>query len=138
MNFASNFMQRIQPLWLLRLSFGLMYIYSGYDLFYHPKSWLWAVPSWFAEIISPIISIEAFIRLQGVIEFLVALLLLAWFLGKWGVRIAVIFSTLEMAAILLFTGIDPITFRDIGLLGASFALLILLFRERGNGGNQQI
>ena len=132
MNFVSNFLQRLQPLWILRLSFGLMYIYWGYDLFYHPKSWLWAVPSWFTGNVSPIISIEAFIRFQGVVEFLVALLLLAWFSGTWGVRAAAIFSTLEMAAILLFSGIDAITFRDIGLLGGSAALLILSFKE-GNG-----
>lgn len=183
MNFIYTLVDKINPLWPLRLGLGLMYIYSGYDLFYHPKSWLWAVPSWFAEIISSIISIENFIRFQGIIEFLVALLLLApslkfrlshsippsisikngiktisdnysaaratqnlskfsaglaWFSGIWGVRAAAIFSTLEMAAILLFTGIDPITFRDIGLLGASSTLLILSFREGGNGGNQQI
>lgn len=132
MNFIYTLANKINPLWPLRLGFGLMYIYSGYDLFYHPKSWLWAVPSWFAEIISPIISIEAFIRFQGIIEFGMALLLLAWFSGRWGVRAAGIFSTLEMAAILLFSGIDAITFRDIGLLGGSAALLILSFRE-GDG-----
>lgn len=138
MNSMRNLAYKINPLWSLRLGLGLMYIYSGYDLFYHPKSWLWAVPPWFGSAISPVISIDNFIRFQGTIEFLVALLLLAWFSGIWGVRAAAIFSTLEMAAILLLTGIDPITFRDIGLLGASSALLILSFREGGNGGNQQI
>lgn len=132
MNFIYTLANKINPLWPLRLGLGLMYIYSGYDLFYHPKSWLWAVPSWFTEIVSPIISIEAFIRFQGVIEFIVALLLLAWFLGRWGVRAAAMFSTLEMAAILLFSGIDAITFRDLGLLGGSTALLILSLRD-GNG-----
>ena len=138
MNFMYTLANKINPLWPLRVGLGLMYVYSGYDLFYHQKSWLWAVPQWFSQIVSPVISIETFLRFQGIVEFLIAFLLLAWFLGKWGVRIAVIFSTLEMAAILLFIGIDPITFRDIGLLGASSALLILSFQQGGNGGNKQI
>ena len=131
MNFFIRLANKISPLWPLRLGLGLMYIYSGYDLFYHPTSWVWAVPPWFAQLISPIISVVAFLRFQGIVEFLMALLLLAWFSGKWSVRIVAIFSTLEMAAVLLFTGIDLITFRDIGLLGASSALLILSFREGG-------
>ena len=139
MNFIFTLANRINPLWPLRLGIGLMYIYSGYDLFYHPKSWLWAVPDWFSQIVSPIISIELFLRMQGVVEFVMALLLLAWFSGTWGVRIAAIFSTLEMAAILLFTGIDAITFRDIGLVGGSFALTVLAFRSHHeSGGIDQI
>lgn len=129
MNFIYSLANKIDPMWPLRLGIGLMYIYSGYDLFYHPKSWTWAVPQWFSQLVTPIISIENFLRFQGVVEFIMALLLLAWFSGKWSVRIVALFSTLEMAAILLFTGIDPITFRDIGLLGGALALLVLSFRE---------
>ena len=44
-------------------------------------------------------------------------------------RIAAIFTTVEMSGILLFTGINVITFRDVGLLGAAAALLSLSFQS---------
>lgn len=124
-----NFIHKINPMWPLRLGLGLMYLYSGYDIFYHPQSWVWAVPQWFRTGVELVIPLTAYLRMQGAVEFLVGLLLLAWFSGTWGVRIAALFATLEMAAILLFTGIDPITFRDIGLLGASLALLVISFQS---------
>lgn len=73
--------------------------------------------------------IEMYLRLQGIGEFIIGVLFLAWFLGKLGPRIAAILSVLEIASILLFVGIDLITFRDIGLLGAALALLTLLFSD---------
>lgn len=121
--------EKISPIWPLRLGLGLMYIYSGYDLFYHAPSWLWAVPVWFSQLLTQIISVESYLRIQGAGEFILGLLFLAWFSGKWGVRAAAISASLEMALILLFTGIDAITFRDIGVLGAALALVILVFKE---------
>ena len=76
-------------------------------------------------------SVESYLRLQGVGEFIIGLLFLAWFSGKLGVKIATVLATLEMALIVLVVGIDPITFRDIGLLGAASALLILSFQKNG-------
>lgn len=107
-----------------------MYLYSGYDIFFNPQGWAWAVPAWFAKIIELAVPLEFYLRMQGVLEFAVGFLLLTWFFGKWGVRIAAIFAVLEMTAILFLTGINSITFRDIGLLGAAFALLGLSFREK--------
>lgn len=124
-----NFIQNLNPTWSLRLGFGLMYLYSGYDLFYHPSAWSWAIPQWFSGMIAPIISVEIYLRIQGVGEIVMALLFLAWFSGTRGVRIASALAVLEMAGILLFVGIDPITFRDIGLLGGAIALLIISFKE---------
>lgn len=114
----------------MRLGLGLMYLYSGYDLFYHPTAWLWAVPKWYAQIVTPVSSLELYLRFQGVAEFAIGLLFLAWFSGAWGVRAASAFAALEMAAILIFVGVDPITFRDIGLLGAALALLIISSKDK--------
>ena len=54
-----------------------------------------------------------------------AAVFLAWFLPRGAIRIASGLAALEIAGILLFTGIDLITFRDIGLLGAALALFFL-------------
>ena len=124
-----NFLSKLNPAWPLRLGLGFMYIYSGYDLFSNPQHWYGFVPQWLSQAATQIVSVEAYLRLQGMGEIILGLLFLAWFSGQWGVRIASILAALEMALILIFIGIDPITFRDIGLLGAALALLILSFRS---------
>lgn len=122
-------LQKISPEWSLRLGLGLMYIYSGYDLFANPQHWYGFVPQWFSRAVTSLVPIEAYLRLQGIGELIVGLLFLAWFGGRWGVRTASIIAALEMTLIILFVGIDPITFRDIGLLGAALALLVVLFKK---------
>ena len=102
-----------------------MYLYSGFDLFYYPYHWYGFVPKWFSQITNQVASVDAYLRFQGIGEFIIGLLFLAWFGGKWGVRIASVLAALEMALIIVFVGIDPITFRDIGLLGAAAALMVI-------------
>lgn len=124
--------QKFSPEWALRLGLGAMYLYSGYDLFSHPKRWYWAIES-LPEVIQTIVvrpfGIDTFLKLQGLGEIALALIFLGWFFPKWLVRLAAVLSTLEMAAILVLTGIDSITFRDLGLVGASSALSILMFQK---------
>lgn len=124
-----SWLQNLKPMWALRLGLGLMYLYSGYDLFYNPQHWYGFVPKWFSQAVIQIGPIETYLRLQGLGELVIGLLFLAWFLGARGARIAAMLAALEMALILLFVGIDPITFRDIGLLGAATALLIMSFQS---------
>lgn len=104
-----------------------MYLYSGSDLFYYPQHWYGFIPHWFSQTVTTTVSIETYLRIQGAGEFIIGLLFLAWFSGIWGLRVASALAALETALVLLFVGIDPITFRDIGLLGASLALLIITF-----------
>ena len=116
--------------WILRFGIAGTYLYSGYDLFLHPRSWTQFVPYWFSQVITTLISLDVFIRVQGIVELAIALALLAWFLPRSWVWIAVFISSFEFAAILLFFGVDLVTFRDIGLLGASLALLFLLAPQK--------
>lgn len=120
-----NFLKKIQPEWPLRLGLGFMYLYSGYDIFFHPTAWYWAIPKWFSGIVTSIASLEMYLRLQGVGEFIMGVLFLAWFLKRRGLQVVSAFAVIEFLGIIVFTGIGPITFRDIGLLGAAVALLII-------------
>jgi len=124
-----NILKKLNPEWPLRLGLGLMYLYSSYDIFYHIQNWKGYIPSWFFHLVTPIMPLDLYLKLQAVGEFMIALLFLAWFSGTRGVRIAALFSSIEMVAILLMVGIDNIVFRDIGLLGASVALLIISFQK---------
>jgi cobalamin biosynthesis protein CobD/CbiB len=114
------------PDFWLRLGIGLMYLYSGFDLFVNPQHWYGFVPQWLSQSLISYLTIENYLKIQGAGEFLLGLIILAWFLPKFLVQSAVILAILEMILILLFIGIDPITFRDIGLLGGSLALIFLL------------
>lgn len=117
-----------KAVWALRLGLGATYVYSGYDLFKHPGSWQWAVrglPLFMQNIIDAI-GINTYLQIQGVAELLFAAVLLLWFLPKKLAKFVSVLIVLEMVGILLFVGIDTITFRDFGLVGAAAALFFLL------------
>ncbi|MBI4994785.1 hypothetical protein HZC21_04050 [Candidatus Peregrinibacteria bacterium] len=113
-----------------------MYVFSGQDLMRHPTAWHWAMPLWLREMISSVVSLNTYLKFQGAVEIIFALVLLAWFLKPVIVRIVAALSTLELIGILILA-FAPwnetnflITFRDIGLVGASLALWIMLTKEK--------
>lgn len=123
------------PEWSLRLGLGAMFVYSGVDLILHPGSWQWAVrpllkflPESARVSLSPGL-LNQYLTTQGTVELLMALLLLGWFFPRRLSRVAAGLAAMEMAVILALIPIDPITFRDIGLLGAAFSLFMLLKPE---------
>jgi hypothetical protein len=122
-------LQKINPIWPLRIGFGLMYIYSGYSLVVHPTSWLWALrglPQSFQLFINNQVGASTYLIGQGIGELVLAFIFLAWFLPIKFLKLATILAILELVVIILLIGIDPITFRDIGLLSAVLSLLILI------------
>ncbi len=127
----TTLVNKLHPEWFLRLGLGITYLYSGSSLFYHPQLWYGFAPLWFVDAVTRFVSFDTYLRLQGVFEFALGLSLIAWFVGRRGVRIASALLTLHLALILVFAGIDPITFRDIGLFGAALALTAIVFRSLG-------
>ena len=75
--------------------------------------------------------LEQYLKIQGVGEILLGLLFLLWFLPTRVMRYVTLFATLEMAAILTLgkTGIDLITFRDIGILGGFIAMTLIYWTK---------
>ena len=132
----NKFLSRLTPEWSLRLGLGLMYVYSGIDILRHPTAWHWAVRpllKWFPASIQATLSqsevMNRYLLLQGIVELVLAVILLAWFLPKFWVSRAAFITILEFAGILLLIPVDAITFRDIGLLGAALALWHLLKKD---------
>ena len=109
-----------------------MYLYSGQDLLLRPTAWSWALPYWLKNIIGQLVAVNTYLRLQGGMELVLALILLAWFVRPAIVQWAALLSALEMATIILLALIPyrdvnfSITFRDLGILGGSLALFLLL------------
>lgn len=112
----------------LRLGLALTYLYSSMGLIRRSEEWAWYVPGWFEDIVTRFTTVETFLRIQGAGELLLALLLLAWFLKPKVVMWVAILGALHVAAILASTGVDAVTFRDIGLLGAWITLAFLTCR----------
>ena len=134
-----KFFQKISPEWSLRIGFGIMYLYSGFDLFAHPSGWQWVIPLWLKKIFyfgyGDISFLNAYLQFQGIVELIFAIVLLGWFFKTAIVKIVAILSSLEMALILAFAFLPwseanfLITFRDIGLLGGAVALLAILLKK---------
>ena len=115
--------------WALRLGFGFLFLYSGLDLVRHPTGWYWAVrplPLVVQNLIDNSIGIDRYLRMQGAVELIFALVFLMWFVPRWIVKIVSLLVALEMAAILLLVGLSGDTFRDIGLLGGALALFFII------------
>ncbi|MEK7108572.1 MAG: hypothetical protein AAB844_00465 [Patescibacteria group bacterium] len=124
-------LSKLRPEWALRLGLGTMYLFSAYDIWKHPTAWYWAIrplPQALQVIINNQIGLDRYLKFQAAGEFVLALVFLAWFLPRRFLRLAAFLAALEMALILVFVGVDGITFRDIGLLGAALALVALSYR----------
>ena len=131
-----GFISRIKPEVPLRVGLAATYIFSGIDLVKNPTAWHWAVnqalanlPDFFSTFINVTIGINTFLKIQGIGELILAVLLLMWFLPKKILQPLAIFITAEMFLILALTGIDYYTFRDLGLLGAGVALTAIAYRK---------
>lgn len=144
----NKLLSKLAPEWALRAGLGAMYVYSGIDIIWHPTAWFWAVRPLFrflplsaqASFTKPAFMVN-FLRIQGVIEIVFALILLAWFLPKKYAKWVAGLTALEMAGILFIIPIDAVTFRDFGLLGAGLALFLILnggFKEISGGSNSFI
>ncbi|OHA13983.1 MAG: hypothetical protein A3G49_05960 [Candidatus Sungbacteria bacterium RIFCSPLOWO2_12_FULL_41_11] len=125
-----NFFQKLKPEWILRLGLGLMYLYSGFDLIMNPKGWTWALPWWYKQMVMVVMPIDGYLRFQGALELLMAFLLLSFFFPKKVAIAVAAVSSLEILFILLFAPQFSITFRDIGVLGASLALFLILLKTK--------
>jgi hypothetical protein len=126
-----QFLTKLSPIMFLRLGLGLMFLYSGFDIVRNPNAWSWAVHGLpiFIQSMIDAIGLETYLRLQGMSEILLAAALLAWFLPRKIGAIAGLIAGLEMLAITVLVGLDAVTFRDIGLVGAGFALFLLLWND---------
>lgn len=122
------------PIWPLRIGFGLMYLYSSQSIFLNSDQWTWALPDWFNSLVTQFMPIETYLRIQAAGEFVMALVLLAWFIKPSVVKYVAILSIIEMFGIIILTPTSnfSITFRDLGLLGGSLALFLLLLKEESN------
>ena len=112
---------------------GCVNLYAGFFLLTDPARFYPHVPGWLSRVANAVASVDVYLRLQGIGEVMIAIGLLGWFFPRWCVRVAATLLTVQMTLILIFSGVDAVTFRNIGLVGAALALLISLYEEKTIG-----
>ena len=112
-------MKKITPELVLRIGLAGTFTYSGINSLLNPTSWIGYIPQWIEGV--PFLTRELFLTLHGSFEIILAIALLIGLYKK----LVTLLAFLSIAAIIIFSGIDDVTFRDFGLLAAAYALLLL-------------
>jgi len=130
-----SLLQKISPEWPLRIGTALTYLVSGIDIFQHPRSWVWAIPGWFKDMVGAVMPIETYLKIQAVGEIAMAVAFLLWFIKPKYLKWVALLSAFEMLGILILSppsSFVTTTFRDLGLLGGSLTLFLLLYQREKN------
>ena len=127
--FLNEFVEKLSAEWALRVGLAATYIYSGFSIITAPDNWIGYLPGWFTNLVNVLMPVSVYMRIQGAGELIMALILLFWFSPRWLLLIVALLSALEFAGILALSGIDIVTFHDIGLFGAAAALVLLITKK---------
>ncbi|MEK7519589.1 MAG: hypothetical protein AAB565_02310 [Patescibacteria group bacterium] len=112
------------PFHILRIGIGLTFVWIGFLILKNPESWAGLIQSWVISLLS--ISPLNLIWGVGVFDIAIGSFLLL----NYQVKIASFLAALHLFLILLVSGINTITVRNIGLLAGSLALLLSNFSQK--------
>lgn len=101
---------------VLRVGLGLTFLLIGIDILRHGDMWLGYVP----DSLPFGIPREMGLKLSGMFDILLGALLVVRMFPKVVAGLA----ALHLAGVLISYGLDAVTVRDVGLLGAVLALLV--------------
>jgi uncharacterized membrane protein YphA (DoxX/SURF4 family) len=121
MNLSSD-SDKLSPILLLRIGLGLIFIYAGSHAIADPGAWTGFVPGWLGNMINPVI----FIYIHGAFELVLGLGIILGLV----LPILSFLAFLDFLAIIVFFGVDDVTFRDFGLLMSALALFLMTRKEK--------
>jgi hypothetical protein len=103
---------------LIRVGLAAVFAYAAIDAFREPNAWISFVPEFTTKFVNAKVSLDAISVMQ--------LGLAAWLVWGKFIEYAVALSVALLGGILIFNGSTfLVTFRDIGLITASIALIFL-------------
>lgn len=111
------------PLKVLRIGTAITFFGVGVFIIKDPEAWLGYIKPW-ALAISPF-SPKTAVLLAGVFDILVSFLLFFNYAG----RLAAFFASLHLIVVLLVSGVNPVTVRDIAILAGTAALFLSYSRH---------
>jgi uncharacterized membrane protein YphA (DoxX/SURF4 family) len=109
------------PLHILRVFTAVTFIWIGVLILKDPEGWGAMIKGWVGSLL--VTPIRETMIMTGVLDIGIGILLLIgiWPLLTW---LGGVLGALHMLTVIAAVGIDPITVRDIAILGATLALAI--------------
>lgn len=101
---------------VLRVGLGLTLLYAGVGGLVNSQSWVGFIPDWVGAIVSR----EVFLLLHSIVQIILAI----GIIGGIQLKILSLVAFFDVISILVFYGIDEITFRDFGLAMMALALFL--------------
>ena len=111
---------------VLRVGMAITFLWVGVLILQDPAAWTGFIKPWVADLL--ITTPEKTMIGTAIFDIAVGFLLLIDFWTFW----ASFFAALHLALVLLVSGIDAITVRDIGLLAGALAMAVNLWSENKN------
>lgn len=109
---------------ILRIGLAVTFLWIGFLIFKAPLAWAAYFKPWAANLLP--VSLETAMIGTAILDIIISILFLidslAWLAGLLG--------AFHLAIVLIVSGINSVTVRDIGLLFASFAVFLASFRKR--------
>jgi len=103
---------------ILRLGLSITFIWIGIMILGDPEGWAILIDDWAANLIP--FDLNSMMISAGILDIVIGVFLL---INRW-TWLAALIGGLHMLAVLITVGIDAVTVRNIGLVGASFALFL--------------
>ncbi|MBI4438001.1 hypothetical protein HY631_03575 [Candidatus Uhrbacteria bacterium] len=103
---------------VLRLTLGITFLWISVMIFQEPTFWSGFMDPWAASLVP--LDLETLMKITAGLDLLIGLLLVA----NKGTWIASLIASVHLLVILITSGIDTVTVRDLGLLGAAVALTL--------------
>lgn len=116
MQFFNRF-SKYGPL-LLRVGLAFVFIFAGVAALSNPSNWIGYIPTWVSHMLP--FSVETFLKIHAGTDILIGVLLL---FGVW-LRWVALVGALFLLSIVILSGIDEVTFRDVGLIGALLSIAV--------------
>lgn len=102
---------------IIRVSMAVTFLWIGVLIFRDPESWGGLLQPWAADLL--LVPLKQAMIGTAILDMAIGVLLLVDFL-PW---LAALLGSIHLVIVLATTGISTITVRDIGLLGASIAIM---------------
>lgn len=103
---------------ILRIGIGITFIWIGILILTYPAGWAGFLPPWTSNLLP--FDQNALLVITAIFDISIGILLLVNYF-TW---LASLLGSVHLAGILIISGIDAVTVRDIGLLAGTLALFI--------------
>ncbi len=132
-NLLQRFFEKFNAYFWLRFGLGVMFFYSGYQTVSDPmiRSDLFKDIPEYLDVVINYVPLEVWFRLLGILELVIAVIFLAWFLPKRTAFWAGLAGVLDLILILGVFGLSESTMAYVGALGAALAVT-LFYKKKSN------